>query len=549
MSPSWLRFTGILAASFFLLPVESWAAPDVRRMWFTPTVVPETYTQPVTFEAQITEAPASVAFSYNGGDRPMFDDGTHGDHIAGDGVWTIQFTANEILSKLTAGAVNRPFIGFCKPAGAGQFNVFAEVWTSSMGIAPVLARTPTTQQTTHVVNMVVSASELAAPDYAAWAQRFFALFADDFDFINFVEIAGLRGNRFHFSVRNDVSGIGITLFDSTATYGSAGRLRGISVFPLSNLFDAASTGFNHETGHQWINFLSGTSFASGIPHWPKGNVAINTMGFSLPGSNVGGTYPFTFTPSGQNYVVGGSSNTEQTTFNSMELYLMGVVPPNEVATFFVLNDQNYNVSLGEILQPSQFTVVTVNDVTGALGVRIPDSGSSPKAFRAATIVLSERLLDAYAMSFYHWFARRASATQALSCAEGFNQYTCRPFYLATGGRATMSSYIRMPFTDDPIVAGLTSIRAAHINELRARVDAVRVQRGLSAYSYSDPPPAAGTTIILARHLMEMRAALADAYSAAGLSPPVYTDASLIGLIVRAVHLSELRTAVAALEAL
>jgi hypothetical protein len=449
---------------------------------------------------------------------------------------------------LTAGWVNRPFIGFCKPAGGVQFNVFAEVWTSSMGTAPVLTRTANTQQTTHLVNMLVSSSELTAPDYAAWARRFYALFADNFDFINFVEIAGLRGNRFHFGVRNDVSGIGLTLFNNTATYGSAGRLRGINVFPLSTFFDTGSTGFNHETGHQWINFLSSTSFASGIPHWPKGNAAVNIMGLSIAGSNVGGMYPYVFTPSGQGYVVGAGSNTEQTTFNSMELYLIGLVPSNEVGTFFVLNNQNYSVSIGETLQPSQFTVVTVNDVIGAHGARVPDTGSSPKAFRIATIVLSEQLLDAYAMSFYHWFARRASAMQTLSCAEGFSQYTCRPFYLATGGRATMNSYVGMPFTDDPITAGLTSIRAVHVNELRARIDALRAHRGLSAYSYTDTPPVAGNTIVLARHVTELRTALAGAYSAAGLSPPAYTDANLIGLAVKAVHVSELRTAVAALEA-
>ena len=153
-------------------------------MWFTPTVVPETYTQPVTFEAMVTESPASVAFSYNGVDRPMFDDGTNGDRVAGDAIWTIQFAANEILSKMTPASVNRPFIGFCKPAGGGQFNVFAEVWTASMGIAPAYTRNANTRQTTHLVNMIVSTSEVLAPDYAAMTRRFYTLFPDAFDFID-----------------------------------------------------------------------------------------------------------------------------------------------------------------------------------------------------------------------------------------------------------------------------------------------------------------------------------------------------------------------------
>ena len=80
------------------------AAPDVTRMWFTPAIVPETYTQLVRFEATITGNPATVAFEYNAVDRSMLDNGTSGDRVAGDGIWTIQFQASEILSKVTAAA-------------------------------------------------------------------------------------------------------------------------------------------------------------------------------------------------------------------------------------------------------------------------------------------------------------------------------------------------------------------------------------------------------------------------------------------------------------
>jgi hypothetical protein len=105
----------------------------VTRSWFTPSVVPETQTQPVRFEATVSPNAASVAFNYNSVDRPMFDNGTNGDLVAGDGTWTILFTANEILRKNTAVRVFRPFIGQCKPAGGSSFNTVAEVWTSAIG--------------------------------------------------------------------------------------------------------------------------------------------------------------------------------------------------------------------------------------------------------------------------------------------------------------------------------------------------------------------------------------------------------------------------------
>ena len=415
------------------------AAIDVTRMWFTPPVVPENYAQQVRFEATVAGNPASVAFEYDGVDRTMYDNGTNGDRVAGDGTWTILFQPNEIISKLTAAWVYRPFIGFCKPQGGGRYNIFAEVWTSAIGSVAVQSMDAGAQQTEHLVNLKVTADQLMNFTPAVWAQRFYSMYGDNFDFLNFVLVAGKRGNRYHQNITNDISGIGLPIFNNSASYGSGGRLKSYNMFPLSNFFDTASTGFNHETGHQWINFLQNTPFASGIAHWPKGDIAINVMGFSIPTTGAGGVYGYTFTSNGQGgYVVGPADSLNLNLFNSMELYLMGLVPPSAVGTFFVLNDQNQSIFPGQTLQPSEITLATVNDVIGAAGTRNPDSTASQKAFRVATIILSEDLLDGYAMSFYDWFARRAGERQQLTCSEGFqNGYACNPFYLATGGRGRM----------------------------------------------------------------------------------------------------------------
>jgi hypothetical protein len=420
-------------------------AQNVTRMLFTPPVVPETQSDPVRFEATVTGNPSSVVFNYNKIDRPMFDDGTHGDVVAGDAVWTILFTPAEILSKNTADRVFRPFIGTCKPAGGGVFNVVAEVWTSAIGLRDVRAIDTSGQETDYIANYVATSSQLQNFDQRVWAQRFYSTHGDKFDFINFVLVGGQRGNRFHFGTRNAVQGIGTAIFDNTSQYGSAGKLQGINTFPISSFFDGGDQGFEHETGHQWTNFLAGTPFAAGVPHWARGDVAINVMGFSLAGG-VGGSYSFTFSPNGSGgYVVGTGNRLNLTTFNSMELYLMGLIPPSEVATFFVLNDQTRDVTVGQTLQPSEITLVTVNDVIAARGARVPDSTQSQKNFRVATIVLSEQLLDAHAMALYDYFARRAEARQQLTFASGLATGTCNPWYLATGGRSEMLSRI----TDAP----------------------------------------------------------------------------------------------------
>ena len=54
----------------------------------------------------------------------------------------------------------------------------------------------------------------------------------------------------------------------------------------------------------------------------------------------------------------------------------------------------------------------------------------------------------------------------------------------------------------------------------------------------------GITPINAIHLTELRTALNDAYRAVGRTPPTYTDSPAVtGLIIKAVHLNELRSSV------
>ena len=114
----------------------------------------------------------------------------------------------------------------------------------------------------------------------------------------------------------------------------------------------------------------------------------------------------------------------------------------------------------------------------------------------------------------------------------------------------MGAYERvlLLFTDNPIVAGMT-IRALHILELRSRIDAVRMAKGLAAYAWNDPTLTPGSMIIKVQHIIDLRSALAEAYVAAALTPPTYTDAVLTTgvTVVRAVHIVELRSAVTAIE--
>lgn len=108
--------------------------------------------------------------------------------------------------------------------------------------------------------------------------------------------------------------------------------------------------------------------------------------------------------------------------------------------------------------------------------------------------------------------------------------------------------LTVAFTDEPLTAGVTPIRALHLSELRQRVDAQRARFGLPAGSWATATISPGVTLITAQHVIELRAALVETYQAAGLPSPAFTDAVLTtGSLVKALHISELRAAIRILE--
>jgi hypothetical protein len=95
------------------------------------------------------------------------------------------------------------------------------------------------------------------------------------------------------------------------------------------------------------------------------------------------------------------------------------------------------------------------------------------------------------------------------------------------------------FTDDPLIASTTTVKAVHITELQTAINAVRLAAGLTATIFATP---SGT--ISAAHLTSMRQALTQARGALGLATSI-TDGTITPGVtrVRAIHLQELRDAV------
>lgn len=95
------------------------------------------------------------------------------------------------------------------------------------------------------------------------------------------------------------------------------------------------------------------------------------------------------------------------------------------------------------------------------------------------------------------------------------------------------------FTDDPLIANSTMIRAVHLIEIRTAVNAARASAGLMVSSWTDALPSG--IAVKALHILELRTALTPALVAFGKTA-TFTNAVSAGAPLRAIDFQELRTA-------
>jgi hypothetical protein len=104
------------------------------------------------------------------------------------------------------------------------------------------------------------------------------------------------------------------------------------------------------------------------------------------------------------------------------------------------------------------------------------------------------------------------------------------------------------FTDPVLTPQAMTIKAAHITELRTRINRLRTRYQLPEVAWADAVLEAGVTPVRAQHVLELRQALAAVYESASQAAPEYTDPDLgAGTIAKGVHPIELRHALEAME--
>lgn len=356
-------------------------------------------------------------------------------------VFTTTLRSAQVLARWSAAQGNHIVVGDIIVPGE-QGRPFFVIAVRHDGIPDVaIAQLATDAQATPRVLNIHDPSPGSRFDLAKYSKRLYELYGDEFDFVNVVHTRATRQNRSHLVVKNAVQGIGLPLVNQAALYGSAGRLLGITEFPVGTFFDLASESFSHETGHQWINSLRQPPLGpnSGA-HWPYSTLATGIMGFSVAGGQ-GGTFAFGIEHvDGDRYRLTAPAPGGKR-FEDIDLYLMGLLPTERVQPAVVFVDQRaQSMTMGAVLQGVR---VTVQDVMAGHGARVPDAASSKKDFTVGTIVVShDRLLEPHELAFFEHMASRAELRGPMLVSEGLVTRMQNPWYVATRGLSTMDARMR-----------------------------------------------------------------------------------------------------------
>jgi hypothetical protein len=100
------------------------------------------------------------------------------------------------------------------------------------------------------------------------------------------------------------------------------------------------------------------------------------------------------------------------------------------------------------------------------------------------------------------------------------------------------------WTDEPVTQS-TPIKAVHVNELRQAVDMQRELAGLPAFAWTDDPVVAGVTVVRAVHFLELQWAIQDLWTVTALGTlPEWSSgcAPTPGCVIFASNVNDLRTA-------
>ena len=322
---------------------------------------------------------------------------------------------------------------------------------------------------------------------------------------------------------------------------------------------------------EWLHLPERYPVWSGFSNRPFTTVSV--MGGRIWQDNGDGT--FTEQDRGYPWVEG---------LSDLDLYVMGMIPPEEVRPTFLLRDVVETGTRGVVRATK--VPVRIEDIIAAMGPRVPSASEQRRVFRLGVYLLHED--------------GRPPRPEWLARARSFTDSVAKYFTLATGGHVdanrapvatgvlpdrrltrggTVDVDLSQAFSDPDgdvlrytasssaprvatalatgsrvrltaVGAGAATIRvtATDPGGLGAsRSFGVTVRSSATGSSFTDHPIVPGVTPIRAVHFTELRERIDALRAAAGLARFSWTDPLLVpgATPVRLVHLLELRRALAA----
>lgn len=390
------------------------------------------------------ESASNITFTAAGYTTPtmsfsLFDDGTHGDEMANDGV----FSLGDVKTNFSLGSKEFQRVHAELTADSSIVEVyypsFFVVRDESFNVKQIDNNT---------ISSDFTVAFFGLPDrgnIGSILRRFYGMFPDAYDFVLVYRERIPEWSGAYIAVKNDVKGIGRPLFNYCSEYGSGGHLQGILSFATheEQLTADLNSTVMHEFGHRWGAYLSDPALPlSDGAHWYNNSTIVGMMNNCCS--------PFVYVGNG---TFAHYCSFRFNRFAPIELYTMGAFSKQELDSsggVYVLLDPNIGQTLNpqipcdSIVSPAAFMKVTSDTIAKIYGEREPSSSYAQKDFRTATILVTESKPTDEEICAWNRFLRHYSAPYDRNDPYGADWGGVPSFANYTAGRLSNDFRIEIP---------------------------------------------------------------------------------------------------------